>query len=118
VAAGAGLPDSRRREGSALCPDALNRAEPAADSKLAALLGRTRAAVLETVSSPCTASELARQTGISLASASQHATVLREAGLLTTTRHRNAVMHTTTALGAALLGRPDRAAGGRVFWSG
>ncbi|MGH8885481.1 MAG: ArsR/SmtB family transcription factor [Egibacteraceae bacterium] len=104
--------------GSALRPGASDRAEPAADGKLAALLGRTRAAVLETVSSPCTTSELARRAGISLASASQHATVLREAGLLTTTRHRNAVVHTTTALGAALLGHPDRTAGARIFWPG
>lgn len=82
------------------------RARPAADSKLAALLGRTRAAVLEAVRHACTTSELARRVGISLASASQHATVLREAGLLTTARHRNAVVHSTTALGAALLNHP------------
>lgn len=92
--------------GSALRPPTSDPAEPTPDCKLAALLGRTRAAVLETVASPCTTSELARRAGISLASASQHATVLREAGLLTTTRHRNAVLHTTAALGAALLDHP------------
>jgi Helix-turn-helix domain len=91
--------------GNALCPGG-PLARPATGDKLAALLGRTRAAVLETVSTACTTSELARRVGISLASASQHATILREAGLLATTRHRNAVMHTTTALGNALMNRP------------
>ena len=40
---------------------------------------------------------------MSLASASQHAAVLREAGLVVTLRHGNAVLHTLTPLGAALL---------------
>jgi DNA-binding transcriptional ArsR family regulator len=70
---------------------------------LAALLGHNRAAVLQRIADGCTTSELAQRAGISLASASQHATVLREAGLITTRRDGGAVLHTLTSLGANLL---------------
>ncbi|WMX47182.1 ArsR/SmtB family transcription factor [Streptomyces roseicoloratus] len=71
---------------------------------LAKLVGHTRSAVLNAIGDGGTTSELARRAGVSLASASQHAGVLREAGLVTTLRHGNAVLHTLTPLGAALLG--------------
>ena len=48
---------------------------------LAALVGRNRAAVLRTIADGCTTTELADRVGISLAAASQHASVLRDAGL-------------------------------------
>ncbi|WP_203910561.1 ArsR/SmtB family transcription factor [Rhizocola hellebori] len=70
---------------------------------LAALLGHNRAAVLQRIADGCTTSELAQRAGVSLASASQHATVLREAGLITTRRDGSAVLHTLTSLGANLL---------------
>jgi DNA-binding transcriptional ArsR family regulator len=70
---------------------------------LSALLGHNRAAVLLRIADGCTTSELAQRAGISLASASQHATVLREAGLITTRRDGGAVLHTLTSLGASLL---------------
>jgi DNA-binding transcriptional ArsR family regulator len=70
---------------------------------LVALLGRTRAAVLELVADGSTTSELARRLGVSAAAASQHVAVLREAGLLTSTRDRNTVQHTLTPLGYAML---------------
>jgi DNA-binding transcriptional ArsR family regulator len=41
--------------------------------------------------------------GISLAAASQHASVLRDAGLITTHRQGSAVLHVLTPLGAELL---------------
>ncbi len=41
--------------------------------------------------------------GISLAAASQHASVLRNAGLITTRRRGSAVLHVLTPLGAELL---------------
>jgi DNA-binding transcriptional ArsR family regulator len=72
---------------------------------LAALLGRTRAAVLEAVSDGCTTGEVARRLRISPAAASQHATVLRNAGLLVSQRERNTVLHTLTELGRAVLDR-------------
>ena len=70
---------------------------------LAALLGHNRAAVLLRIADGCTTSELAQRAGISPASASQHATVLREAGLIATRRDGGAVLHTLTSLGASLL---------------
>jgi hypothetical protein len=70
---------------------------------LAALVGRNRAAVLRTIADGCTTTELADRVGISLAAASQHASVLRDAGLITTHRQGSAVLHVLTPLGAELL---------------
>lgn len=70
---------------------------------LAPLLGRTRAAALGAIGDGCTTTELAAAIGTSLAAASQHAAVLREAGLIITSRHGRAVLHTLTPLGAELL---------------
>lgn len=70
---------------------------------LAALLGRTRAKALRAVAIGCTTTELARALGVAPATASEHATVLRNARLISTRRHRNAALHTLTPLGAALL---------------
>ncbi len=82
-----------------------------ANGGLALMLGRTRAAALETVgTSPgCSATELARQLSISLAATSRHITVLRGAGLLATHRHGQAVFYTLTQLGSQLLkgGAPE-----------
>jgi DNA-binding transcriptional ArsR family regulator len=81
------------------------RQDDQANSNLAMVLGRTRAAALETVgASPgCSAGELARLLGISLAATSRHITVLRGAGLLATHRHGHAVFYTLTELGTRLL---------------
>ncbi|MGK5738433.1 ArsR/SmtB family transcription factor [Micromonospora sp. URMC 103] len=70
---------------------------------LAALLGRTRAAVLEVSDEGCTTGEVARRLNISAAAASQHTAVLRNAGLLVSHRDRNTVLHTLTPLGRAML---------------
>jgi hypothetical protein len=70
---------------------------------LAALVGKNRAAVLRTVADGCTTTELADRVGISLAAASQHASVLRDAGLITTHRQGSAVLHVLTPLGTQLL---------------
>ncbi|MFJ5265299.1 helix-turn-helix domain-containing protein [Streptomyces sp. NPDC088387] len=74
-----------------------------ADVPLATLLGRTRAAVLRAVAPGATTGELARATGVSASSASQHAAALRGAGLVVSHRHAASVLHTLTPLGAALL---------------
>jgi DNA-binding transcriptional ArsR family regulator len=71
---------------------------------LADLLGQTRAAVLAALAGGSTTGELARKLRISPAGASQHATVLRRAGLVLSTRRGNSVLHTLTPLGSALLG--------------
>jgi DNA-binding transcriptional ArsR family regulator len=87
-------------------PIALQGGSPQAKEPLVALLGRTRAAILTVTADGATTTELARRTGVSLASASQHAGVLRSAGLIATRRVGPAVLHTLTPLGASLLGRP------------
>ncbi|MFU8852024.1 DUF5937 family protein [Micromonospora sp. SL1-18] len=72
---------------------------------LIALIGSTRAAVLEIIAdhSSCTTKELAALARISPASTSEHATILREAGLIRTVRHRNTVLHSPTQLALTLL---------------
>ncbi|MFC0597600.1 winged helix-turn-helix domain-containing protein [Streptomyces palmae] len=80
-------------------------ASPAAPSSLASVLGRTRADVLHTIAEhpACSTKQLAALVGIAQASASEHATSLREAGLVHTVRHRNAALHSPTSVGIALL---------------
>ncbi|WP_433201149.1 ArsR/SmtB family transcription factor [Nocardia sp. CA-107356] len=75
----------------------------ATNEALTALLGRTRAAALQVIAEGCTTTELARRLGVSAATASEHASILREAGLIESWRHRNAMRHQATTLGIALL---------------
>jgi DNA-binding transcriptional ArsR family regulator len=77
---------------------------------LAKLLGVTRAACLQVIEDGCTTGELARRVGIAQPTASQHATTLREAGLIATTRFANTVIHILTPLGAGLLATNESAA--------
>lgn len=84
-----------------------------ASAPLAALLGRTRATVLRTITPGTTTGELSRLVGISPPTASHHVTALRDAGLVTSTRHANTVLHTLTPLGAALLTPPGSWSGQR-----
>ncbi|MFJ3773157.1 ArsR/SmtB family transcription factor [Streptomyces sp. NPDC090075] len=70
---------------------------------LAALVGQTRAAALRELRASRTTSQLADRLGVSAPCASQHASVLRESGLITTRRVRNTVLHSVTPLGLALL---------------
>ncbi len=74
-------------------------------SPLASLLGHTRAAVLQAVAEHpgCSTKELALHARVAPASASEHATVLRSAGLVRTLRHHNRALHVPTALGLSLL---------------
>ncbi|HET8617440.1 MAG TPA: helix-turn-helix domain-containing protein [Acidimicrobiales bacterium] len=69
------------------------------DDPLAAVLGATRARVLRALADEHSTSGLARELGISLASASTHAAVLRDAGLVTSRRQGQSVLHTLTGLG-------------------
>ncbi|NUR93032.1 MAG: helix-turn-helix transcriptional regulator [Nonomuraea sp.] len=79
--------------------------DPDPEDALPDLLGANRARILRCVATTtgCTTSELARRTGTSLSSASAHAQVLHRAGLITSTRHANMVIHQLTGLGAGLL---------------
>ncbi|MFJ8083035.1 ArsR/SmtB family transcription factor [Streptomyces sp. NPDC096205] len=90
-------------------PTVLIRPLPAADvttrpgDVLGALLGRTRAKVLASLATPAGTTTLAERAGVSVATASEHATVLRAAGLITTLRDGSRVLHTLTPLGHQLL---------------
>jgi DNA-binding transcriptional ArsR family regulator len=72
---------------------------------VAALLGHTRANVLNAIADHpgCSTTELANLARVAPATASEHATVLRKAGLIHTVRHRNTAIHSATHLGTALL---------------
>jgi DNA-binding transcriptional ArsR family regulator len=72
-------------------------------NSLARLLGRSRAELLAHTSSPATTTQLAARTGLSLGTVSQHLAVLREAGLVTSSRYRREVNYTVTELGVSLL---------------
>ena len=80
-----------------------NGAGESSRSSVVALLGSNRAAVLAAARSASTTTELARTAGVSLASASEHATILRNAGLITSTREGRQVSHAVTWLGQQLL---------------
>ncbi|MFF1506256.1 ArsR/SmtB family transcription factor [Streptomyces sp. NPDC058326] len=75
----------------------------APDEALAGVLGRTRTELLRALTEPRTTTELARRTGVSNATASAHASALRAAGLITTTRTGRTVHHERTPLGALLI---------------
>ncbi|MFF0742478.1 ArsR/SmtB family transcription factor [Streptomyces sp. NPDC004111] len=70
---------------------------------VAQLIGHTRAAVLDALERPLTTTELGAALRLSLSTASRHATVLREAGLVHSRRRGSAVVHHRTPLGDALL---------------
>lgn len=86
-------------------PDALLTQPGPTSGALAALIGATRVMVLgATQKRPTTTTDIARHVGISTGTASEHATVLRQAGLITSHREGNRMLHQATALGLALLG--------------
>ena len=79
--------------------------DKAGTDNLAALLGPTRAAVLRALAEPRGTAELACQVGISPASASEHAKVLRDANLIETRRQGRSVRHSLTPLGRTIVGQ-------------
>lgn len=81
----------------------------AVTNPLADLVGGTRASVMEALADhELTTSTLAKLLRISTASASEHATVLRAAQLVASTRQGNRVVHRLTALGDALIQTTQR----------
>lgn len=74
-----------------------------AGKALVKLMGRTRALLLRLAGDGATTGELARRATISESSASEHVTVLRQAGLLATSRQGKTAVHSLTQIGAALL---------------
>ena len=76
---------------------------------ITALLGRTRARLLTVIAAgPATTTQLAHRCMVSPASASQHTTVLRATGLITSRRIGGSVVHAITPLGVALSRRTPR----------
>jgi DNA-binding transcriptional ArsR family regulator len=82
----------------------------AGSDSLGALLGPTRAAVLRALREPHGTAALAGAVGISPASASEHAKVLRDANLIETRREGRSVRHSLTPLGRTMLGHLRHAA--------
>jgi DNA-binding MarR family transcriptional regulator len=78
---------------------------------LSVVLGQTRESVLLAIRNSCSTTELAGRVGVSVSSASEHATALRAAGLIQTERHGQRVRHSLTVLGRALLSDTPRRAG-------
>ncbi|MGI5163420.1 ArsR/SmtB family transcription factor [Spirillospora sp. CA-253888] len=89
-------------EGWAAAAEARARRGGRADP-LGALIGGTRAALLRAAYTGCTTGELARLLEVTAPAVSQHASVLRDAGLLSTVRRAGYSLHTTTVQGRALL---------------
>ncbi|MEU3980424.1 winged helix-turn-helix domain-containing protein [Streptomyces sp. NPDC026672] len=92
-----------KHAGALIPPSAADRGAPT----LPALLGRTRASLLAslTLRVGLSTSELAHGVGVSLPSASQQIAVLRSAGLVTSRRDGKRVLHTATRLGCELVSR-------------
>ena len=79
-------------------------ADPAARDDLGSLLGRTRAAVLASLSAPMSTTTLSRELGQSPATISQHLAVLRDCGMVRSWRSGRSVLYQQTALAASLVG--------------
>jgi DNA-binding transcriptional ArsR family regulator len=72
-------------------------------SQLAALFGRTRAAILERAAVPVTTTQLARELGQSPGSVSEHLTVLKANGLLASRRTGRSVPYWQTPLAQSMI---------------
>jgi DNA-binding transcriptional ArsR family regulator len=73
-----------------------------ADRSLARLMGAQRAALLASLSQPATTSELARRMEMTAGGISQHLAVLRDAGLVRSSRSGRLVLYVRTPLGENL----------------
>lgn len=84
---------------------ALNASTPPDDTTrtaLAALLGASRAAVLRHLATPARSIDISRALNLSPATVSHHVTILRDAGLILTSREGTEAWHAHTPLGAHL----------------
>ncbi|HZW42710.1 MAG TPA: DUF5937 family protein [Agromyces sp.] len=75
-------------------------ANPAA---VAAVLGETRASLLAALGDPASSTELGVRLGVTASAVNQHLRVLRDAGLLVSTRYGRSVLYLRSELGTALL---------------
>jgi DNA-binding transcriptional ArsR family regulator len=79
------------------------RSPAGSPAALARLLGRTRALVLASLDEPLSTTTLSALIELSPAGVSRHLLALRDAGLVSTTRHGHEVRYGRTSLGSALL---------------
>jgi DNA-binding HxlR family transcriptional regulator len=86
-------------------------ARTAHSNALAALLGRTRAALLESLAEPASTHTLALRHNLAPSTVSQHLVALHQARLVTRRRHRHTVLYQQTPLGAELAQPPAGALG-------
>ncbi len=89
----------------ALAGPARTASESPGSPPLQVLLGRSRAAVLQAAAAGATTTEAAHRAGVTPATATHHTTALRDAGLITSHRHGNTVIHTLTLMGATMLSK-------------
>jgi DNA-binding transcriptional ArsR family regulator len=75
-------------------------ANPAA---VVAVLGETRASLLAALGDPASSTELGVRLGVTASAVNQHLRVLRDAGLLVSTRYGRSVLYLRSELGSALL---------------
>ena len=75
-------------------------ANPAA---VAAVLGEARASLLAALGDPASSTELGVRLGVTASAVNQHLRVLRDAGLLVSTRYGRSVLYLRSELGTALL---------------
>ncbi|TNC26100.1 DUF5937 family protein [Amycolatopsis alkalitolerans] len=73
------------------------------DRRLAAVLGRTKAALLASLDEPACTAALAARLGLAPGTVSAHLTALRDAGILTSSRNGHEVRYRRSDLGEGLL---------------
>ncbi len=88
----------------------VGRADP--EERLGALLGRTRAIILEHTAVPMTTTQLARALGQSPGSINQHLSVLRDASLVTSWRSGRSVFYRQTPIAQSMIAAQQAAQGG------
>jgi DNA-binding transcriptional ArsR family regulator len=86
----------------------LEHGPPEAPEHLAALLGRSRALLLDTLAEPASTSQLARAFGMATGAVGDHLAVMHRAGLIERARSGRSVLYHRTALGDALVGGAGR----------
>ncbi|GAA1635526.1 ArsR/SmtB family transcription factor [Georgenia ruanii] len=74
------------------------------EASVAALLGRVRARLLVALAEPASSTELGVRFGVTTSAVNQHLRVLRDGGLVTSTRYGRSVLYLRSELGDALLG--------------
>ena len=76
---------------------------PVTVAAVAALLGRTRTALLLALAEPASSTELGLRFGVTASAVNQHLRALRDGGLVTSTRYGHSMLYFRSELGAALI---------------